>query len=213
MVYHNAVFVEHNGQGFMNSDGDLDNILSFVVKRIEGEAKRLGKPLSDEEALLLNDLPTAPLFPQTVTGDPELPPPMPIPRDLAYERLIALAREALRYDVRRDSASDREWRYAATVCKLHGHPMLWLLHWAGIKEQKAWWDRALLIMSAILLTFCFLAFMLLGIVETWTRLSWITACLGYFVLALLLYFSCRYVEEWQLRREIQKYRRVTVISR
>jgi hypothetical protein len=44
MVYHNAVFVEHNGQGFMNSDADLDNVLSFVVKRIEGEASGWASP-------------------------------------------------------------------------------------------------------------------------------------------------------------------------
>jgi hypothetical protein len=190
----------------MNKDADLDNVLSFVVKRIEGEAERVGEPLTGEEASLLQDLPTAPLFPLTVSGDPEFPPPMPIPRDLAYERVIALTKEARRYDSQRDSTSDREWRYAASVCKLNRHPMSWLLRWAGIKEQKPWWDRSLLIISAILLTFCLLAFILLGIVN-WTRLGWITAGLGYFAVTFSLYFSCRYVEEWQLRREIVKYRR------
>jgi len=90
----------------MNHDVDLDDALSFVVKRIEGEATRSGKALTEEEGLLLNNLPTAPLFPLNATGDPESP-PIPIPRDLAYERLIALAKEAREHDVRVDSLSDR----------------------------------------------------------------------------------------------------------
>jgi hypothetical protein len=77
--------VEHNNQDFMNHDVDLDDALSFVVKRIEGEATRSGKPLTEEEGLLLNNLPTTPLFP-TASSDPEFP-PLPVPRDLAYERL------------------------------------------------------------------------------------------------------------------------------
>jgi hypothetical protein len=98
--------VEHNNQDFMNHDVDLDDALSFVVKRIEVEATRSGKPLTEEEGKLLNNLPTAPLFPLTASATPEFP-PRPVPRDLAYERLIALAKEAREHDVRVDSLSDR----------------------------------------------------------------------------------------------------------
>jgi hypothetical protein len=189
----------------MNQNAGLDEALSFVVKRIECEATRSGKPLTDEELLLLNNLPTAPLFPLMAFSDPEVPPPMPIPRDLSYELLIALAKEARQYDLRLDSTSDRRWKYAATVCKLNRHPMSWLLRWSGIKEHKPWWDRSLLIISAILLTSCFIALMFLGIVDTWTRLGWIIAALTYFVVSLLLYFGSRHIEEWRLRRAVEKY--------
>ena len=189
----------------MNRDVDLDDALSFVVKRIETEATRSGKPLTEEEGLLLNNLPTAPLFPLTTSSGPEFP-PLPVPRHLAYERLIALAKEARQHDVRVDSMSDRRWRYTATVCKLNKHPMSWLLHWSGIREQKPWWDRSLLIISATLLVSCFVAIIFLGIAETWTRLGWIAGGLGYFVVVLLLFFGFRYIGKWQLRREVEKYR-------
>jgi hypothetical protein len=189
----------------MRHDADLERALSFVVMRIEGEATRSGEPLTEEEGLLLNNLPTAPLFPLESSGDPESP-SMPVPRDLAYERLIALAKEARRHDVRVDLMSDRKWRYAATVFKLNNHPMSWLLRWSGITEQKSWWDRSLLAISAALLAFCFVGMIFLGIVETWTRLGWIAGCAGYFVVVLLLYFGSRHLEERRLRREVEKYR-------
>jgi hypothetical protein len=81
-----AWLVEHNYQDDMNHDVDLDDALSFVVKRIEEEATLSGKLLTEEEGLLLNNLPTTPLFPMTASSDPEFL----VPRDLAYERLIAL---------------------------------------------------------------------------------------------------------------------------
>jgi hypothetical protein len=190
----------------MNHDADLDEALSFVVRKIEGEATRSGKPLSEEEGILLNNLPTSPLFPMGPSGDPEFPAPMPIPKDLAYERLIVLAKEARQRDVQVDSTSDRTWRYAATVCKLNRHPMSWLLRWSGIREQKPWWDRSLLIISATLLVFYFVAMIVLGIAEMWTRLGWIASGVGFFVVVVLLYFASRQIEDWQLRREVEKYR-------
>jgi hypothetical protein len=140
------------------------------------------------------------------SSDPKFPTPTRVPRDLTYERLIALAKEARERDVQIDSTSDRTWRYAATICKLNQHPMSWLLRWSGIREQKPWWDGLLLISSAILLTVCFIAVMVLGIVETWTRLGWIVAALGLFIASLLLHFGSRRIEEWQLRRAVDKYR-------
>lgn len=191
----------------MNGKTDLNEALSFVVKQIESEATRSGEPLTDEERLLLTDLPTAPSLSVTPSSSPEFPTPMPVPRDLAYERLIALAKQARQYDIRLDSVSDRKWRYVATVCKLHRHPMLWLLRWSGIKEDKSWWDRVLLIVCALVLTLCFLALMLLGIIEDWTRLGWTITGIGYFAISFMVYFASRHVEERRLRREIEKYHR------
>ena len=76
--------------------------------------------------------------------------------------------------------------------------MSWLLQWSGIKEQKPWWNRSLLIISATSLAFCFVAIIFLGIVETWTRLGWIAGGLGYVLLVLLLFFGSRHIEKWQL---------------
>jgi hypothetical protein len=56
-------------KNFMNPDADLEDALTFVVRRIEGEAMRSGKPLTEDEGLLLNNLPITPLFPLTPGSD------------------------------------------------------------------------------------------------------------------------------------------------
>ena len=90
-LHYAAWFVEHNNQEFMNHDVDLGDALNFVVKRIEGQATRSGKPLTEEEGFLLNNLPTAPIFPLTASTSPEFP-PLPVPRDLAYEQIDCLSK-------------------------------------------------------------------------------------------------------------------------
>ena len=55
-----------------------------------------------------------------------------------------------------------------------------------------------------MLVLCFVAMIFLGIDESWMRLGWIAGGLGYFVLVLLLFFGSRHIEEWQLRRELEK---------
>jgi hypothetical protein len=84
--------------------------------------------------------------------DPECP-PMLVPRDVAYERLIALARDARHNDVRVNPASDLEGMCAVAVSKFNRHPMSWLLRWTGRKERKPWWDRPLLVGVSLLVTF------------------------------------------------------------
>lgn len=188
----------------MTRNTHLNAALSFVVTRIEGEAIRSGKPLTSEELLLLNNLPSAPFDSLSSLSTPEFPAPMPIPRDLAYERLIALAKEARQDDLQLDPTSDRRWIQAATVCKLNRHPMSWLLRWSGVREHEPWLDRLLLIISSALLTCCFLAVMFVGIVESWTRLGWISAASGFFAVSLLLYFGSQYIEGWHLKRALEK---------
>jgi hypothetical protein len=190
----------------MNQDTDLDDALNFVENEIQREASQSGQPLTEEEGILLNNLPTAPVFPLTSATDPAQ---RPVPRDLAYERLIAVAKEARQRDNRVGSISDRKWRYAATVCKLNRHPMSWLLHWAGIREENSWWDRSLLIISATFLALCLITIILLGIIDAWTRSTWIAGGIGYCVLVLSLYFGTRHLEDRQLRRDVEKYRLVS----
>jgi hypothetical protein len=130
--------------GILDRNASLDNALAFVMERIEEEATRSGEPLTDEQRFLLNNLPRYSALPLTNVPDPECP-PMLVPRDVAYERLIALARDARHNDVRVNPASDLEWMCAVAVSKLNRHPMSWLLRWAGMKERKPWWDRPLLV--------------------------------------------------------------------
>jgi hypothetical protein len=70
---------------------DLTEALVFVIGRIEEEAMRSGEPLTEEQRLLLNNLPSQSDAPEFSTGDPEFPLHF-APRDTLYERLCALGR-------------------------------------------------------------------------------------------------------------------------
>jgi hypothetical protein len=190
----------------MDRNADLDHALAFVIERIEEEATRSGERLTDEQRFLLNNLPRYSALPVTNVPDPEYP-PMLIPRDVAYERLIALARDARRNDVRVNPASDLEWKCAVAVSKLNRDPISWLLGWAGMKERRPWWDRPLLLGVSLLFTFLLMALMLSGQAETGTRLRWVGVGVGYVGMLLLLYFASRHIEEWQLKQTIEKCRR------
>src|SRR5258705_8830561 len=115
----------------MNESAELSRALAFVIRRIENEAAQSGEPLSEEQRLLLNNLPRESAVPAMIGTDPESPLLLSVPRDVAFERLIALARDARRNDLQATPASDAEWKIAFIVSKLNRHPMSWLLVWAG----------------------------------------------------------------------------------
>jgi hypothetical protein len=142
------------------------------MERIEEEATRSGELLTDEQRFLLNNLPRYSALPMTHVPDPEYPPIL-VPRDFVYERLIALARDARHNDVRVNPASDLEWMCAVAVSRLNRHPMSWLLRWAGMKEREPWWDRPLLVGVSLLVTFLVMALIVFAQVETGTRLRWV----------------------------------------
>jgi hypothetical protein len=58
-------------------------------------------------------------------------------RDFVYERLCAVAKTADHADVRVDPLAAYRWEFAAAVSKLNGHPINWLLQWAGVKVTQA----------------------------------------------------------------------------
>jgi hypothetical protein len=191
----------------MDRDADLTQALAFVVRRIEEEARRSGEPLTDEQRFLLHDLPRESVFPPDSGSAPEFPPPMMRPpKDLAYERLIALAKEARRNDLQLTPTSELDWKFADAVSKLNDHPMSWLLRWAGVKERKPWWDRPLLVGTA--LTFASVTFALMWFAEvgSGSRSGWIAFGVGYIGILLLFYFASRHIEEWQLKHTIEKHR-------
>jgi hypothetical protein len=185
---------------------DLDTALGFVTERIEEEATRSGEPLTDAQRFLLNNLPTYSALPQGWGSDPESPLVL-VPRDTAYERLCTVAKVAHDNDLRLNPPSAFDWEFAAAVSKLHHHPMSWLLHWAGVKERRPWWDRWLLIAAALLFILSFLPLMLLAGSGPLTRLQWTGIGAGYATVLVLAYFASRWIEEWQLKQDIKKCRR------
>jgi len=128
------------------------------------------------------------------------------PRDRAYERLIALAKEARQSDLRLNPTSELDWKFAVAVSKLNRHPMSWLLRWAGMTERKPWWDRPLLVGAALMFTTITFALMWFAEVGSGSRLGWIAFGVGYIGMLLLLYFASRHIEEWQLKHTIEKCR-------
>jgi hypothetical protein len=110
---------------------DLDTALAFVIKQVEEEAMRSGVLLDEDERCLLTHLPTTAVSPDWV--DAELP--MPVPRDLPYERLCKLTKAARVHDLQTRPGAESEWEFATGVLKLYRHPMSWPLKWAGARER------------------------------------------------------------------------------
>jgi len=90
------------------NETELSRALAFVIGRIEHEAGESGEPLSEEQRLLLTNLPKESTVPAMNGTDPESPPLLSVTRDVAYERLIALARDARQKDLQANPASDAE---------------------------------------------------------------------------------------------------------
>jgi uncharacterized integral membrane protein len=140
--------------------------------------------------------------------------PTPVLRDLRFERLCKLARAAHANDLRNRAGAAPQWQFAAAVLELRGHPMSWLLRWAGIRSGKAAarWDRLLLVTTAIfvvaLFVVCALALSVLtdGQREVWKWTLWILGGCVYGALIAILYFAVRRYEARQRARNIEKYR-------
>lgn len=122
---------------------DLESALNFVIGRIEEQAKLSGEPLSDDQRLLLNNLPT----PSLVNWHPEIP--VLDPRNIDLERVCALGKAAYRHD-RRVNPASLDWEFAFAVFTFDQHPMGGLLQWAGMKPRRPRWDGLLLVVTALL---------------------------------------------------------------
>ena len=196
----------------MNRPTDLDAALTFVIKRIEEEATQSGEPLSEEQSFLLKDLPTTPSLLQSGVGGPEDPNVVIAPRDIAYERLCALAKAARNADLQLNAESGLTWDFAAAVTKLNQHPMSWLLQWAGVKPRKPWWDRLLLLFAALLPVLFIFLFVVLSRGEP-SFFQWIVAGSVCVVSLALLYMASRRSEDRQLKKEIERCRPAIVYMR
>ena len=189
----------------MDRNADLSAALEFVIRRIEEEAMRSGEPINYEQRLLLSDLPNTSSLPGVVVGDPESPPILTA-RDTNYERLCAAAKAAYRSDLKLNPAS-LDWQFAFDVSKLNRHPMNWVLQWAGVKQQRPWWDRWLLVGAALLFIIGSMALMFLVMGVKGNPFWWALFVAGYLAIILLMYFVSRRIEEWQLRQNIERCRR------
>src|SRR5262245_15217934 len=104
----------------MDRTTDLEPALSFVVRRIEEQAKTSGNPLNEEERSLLKNLPSSNA--NYLVWAPELGPPELVPRNLSLERLCALAKAAFLND-RKMNPESLDWEFAFAVFRLNRHPM------------------------------------------------------------------------------------------
>ena len=126
----------------MDRTADLDSALSFVIGRIAEQATVSGKPLSDEQRLLLNYLPSE----TPANWDPEFP--VLVPRNINLERVCALGKAAYLHD-RQLNPSSLDWEFAFAVFTLNRPPMGGLLQWAGMKLRRPRWDGLQLIATGL----------------------------------------------------------------
>jgi hypothetical protein len=196
---------------------DLEMTVAFVTERVSEEAERSGAPLDEDEKYLLHHLPTEPTNPTIASGfdtADEDSWPTPVLRDFRFERLCKLAKDAYLHDLQTRPAAAREWEFAAAVVQLNGHPVSWLLGWAGIRtaKRRAGWDRLFLAVTAtlvvILSLFGALALSILtdGKKEVWKWTLWVAGGCGYSLFLTLLYFAVRRLEMRQREQNVERYR-------
>jgi hypothetical protein len=194
---------------------ELDVALTFVVEGIAQEAERSAAPLDDDEQYFLNHLPTEPTNPTAGWGFNTAYEgywPEPVLRDLRFERLCKLAKDARLHDLQTRPDAAREWEFAAAVLELHRHPMSWLLKWAGIRTRKrsARWDRLLLVATAAFVVVLSLVGALAlsaltdGQREFWKWTLWVAGACAYGTILTLLYLAVRRLEARQGERNVEK---------
>jgi hypothetical protein len=195
---------------------DLNAALAFVIERISVQAEVDAKPLDEDERYFLTHLPTEPTNP-TIPGGvaDEYGPPMPMLRDFPFEKLCNLAKNAHRMDIQNSRpGAAGQWDFAASVLSLNGHPMSWLLGWAGIKPKKTVraCDRVLLLLTGLSVVLVSLigGIGLLSLTERYAALwRWTLNIIGGLIfsgLMILLYFGVKRLEQRQAIQTAEKYR-------
>lgn len=178
----------------MDRNADLDSALNFVIGRIADQAQLSGAPLSDEERLLLNYLPSSPM----TYSDPEMPDP--VPRNISLERVCALGKASYKHD-RQVNPTSLDWDFAFAVLTLNRHPMRGLLQGAGMKPYRPRWDGFLLIVTALL---PIVAVALLVRNGTLPRSAGIaTGCVA---IMLSMFLASRRIEKQRLEEDIERCR-------
>jgi len=180
----------------MDRTADLDSARNFVIGRIAEQAKRSNEPLSDEQRLLLNYLPSS----GPENWDPEIP--VLVPRNINLERVYALGKAAYQHDLQVNPAS-LDWEFAFAVFTLNRHPMGGLLQWAGMKLRRPQWDGLKLIATGLVPV---VAVVLL----VWNADGplFLSVAIGSGCVAsmLLMFFASRRIEKQRLKEYIERCR-------
>jgi hypothetical protein len=182
----------------MDRTGDLDSALSFVIGRIAEQAKLSGEPLSDEQRLLLNHLPSSSSTP--ANWHPEIP--VLVPRNINLERVCALGKAAYQHD-RQVNPASLDWEYAFAVFTLDRHPMGGLLQWAGMKLRRPRWDGLLLIVTALLPIVAVVLLVWNADGHLFRSVGIASGCVA---IMLLMFFASRRIEKQRLKEHIERCR-------
>jgi hypothetical protein len=180
----------------MDRTADLNSALRFVIGRITEQAKLSGEPLSDEQRLLLNHLPSS----TPANWDPEIV--VLVPRNINLERVCALGKAAYQHD-RQVNPASLDWEFAFAVFTLNRHPMRGLLHWAGMKLRRPRWDGLLLIVTALL---PIVAVVLLVWNVDGPLFQSVGIGSGCVAIMLLIFFASRRIEKQRLEEDIERCR-------
>ena len=185
----------------MDRTTDLETTLSFVVRRIEEQAKASGYALNEEEHSLLKNLPSSNVnYP---IGATEFGPPDLVPRNINLERLCALAKAAYLID-RETNPESLDWEFAFAVFRLNRHPMWGVLHSAGVKMyRRPLWDQLFVTIAALV---PLIAVILLASNGPRTRFQWAGILCGSIATMILIYVASRQIEQWQLENHIERCR-------
>jgi hypothetical protein len=180
----------------MGRTEDLDSALSFVIGRIAEQAELSGEPLSDEQRLLLNYLPSS--APQNW----RLEVPVLVPRNIDLERVCALGKAAYQHD-RQVNPASLDWEFAFAVFTLDRHPMAGLLQWAGMKLRRPRWDGLLLIVTALL---PMVAVVLVASNADGSLFRLVGIGSGCVAIMLLMFFASRRIKKQRLEEDIERCR-------
>jgi hypothetical protein len=185
----------------MDRTTDLETALTFVVRRIEEQAKESGQSLNEEERLLLKILPPSNAnYPNWAS---EFGPPDLVPRNINLERLCALAKAAYLND-RQINPESLDWEFAFAIFRLNCHPMWGVLSSAGVKKyRRSLWDQLFLILAGLL---PITALILLVVNETRSTLWWAGILCGTVAIMLLIFLASRKIEQRQLENYIERCR-------
>jgi hypothetical protein len=187
----------------MDRAADLHSARNFVIGQIAEQAERQGEPLSDEQRLLLNYLPSS----GPTNWDPEIT--VLVPRNINLERVCALGKAAYQHDLQVNPAS-LDWEFAFAAFTLERHPMAGLLQWAGMKPRRARWDGLLLIGTALL---PMVAIALLVLNADGGLLLSVGIVSGCVVIMLLMFLASRRIKKQRLKEAVERCRPESTLTR
>jgi hypothetical protein len=184
----------------MDRTTDLEIALSFVIHRVEAQAKASGQRLNEGEHSLLKNLPSSnanyPIW------TPDLGPPELVPRNTSLERLCALTKAAYQHD-RQVNLESLSWEFAFAVLTLNRHPMSGLLQFAGMTRRRPRWDGLRLTVTALLPV---VAVVLIAVSANENSSRSVGIGAGCVAIMLFLFFGSKRVEKQRLNEEIERCR-------